>query len=344
MQELKLQSHGRRVRREYAPLPGQLEGMAGTSTDDQRKGGQASGIVTRYQKRESTFRRPQAIGWIKTVYPAAIEYTGVTKELKGLAFTFGIMFGLMFSIFGIGTSSYMFKDAPWNDLAWMVVCFCVLVAGLTTGAYSFAFFIRHDLFCPADLPIIFDRKHRKIYRILREEHSGFRGAFKRWAIAACEYDWNLVDSEHQATAYTTGGTTQRNHFLMFLVRKSEADPAIIDSFQIASSMVLNSELVDSMWEHIRLFMEENGPHLPTADEPLADLVPPVSWWQSMGAVEPFGPNYFRNWRDATLLTLALHVLFPVTIPMFLLWGTGNWLSYKTAIALEWPEEVMRAVR
>lgn len=40
------------------------------------------------------------------------------------------------------------------------------------------FGLRIDLFKPTDLPIIFDRRHGKIYRILREEQPGWRGLFK----------------------------------------------------------------------------------------------------------------------------------------------------------------------
>ena len=337
-----LKPHGQRIRPEYAAPDGEV-GWAGTSTNETRPGGETSGIVTRYKKNTSTYKKPQAFGWIKEVYPEAIEFIGMTKEMRGYSFTMGNIFGLMF----ISTSFLTGKLTIWAEgsknstdpFLISVIIFQILV-----GIFFFVYFLRFDLFRPTDLPIIFDRKNRKIFRILREEQPGPLGAFKPWPIHVCEYDWNLVDAEHQSTVFTTGGTMRRDHYLMFIVRKSEDDPTIIDSFQIGSSMDLDAERVDAMWEHIRRFMEERGSHLPNGDERLADLRQPESWWQSMGAVGLLGPNYFQHWRELPVVTLALHLTFPATIPFLLLWGTGNWLSYKTAIPVQWPEEVVRAVQ
>jgi hypothetical protein len=342
MNTIELRTHGQRVRQEYAAVPGETEGVAGISTDEARPGGQSSGVLRRYKKSESTYSRPQALGWIKSIHPAAIQYAGVTKELKGYAFMMGIAFGSIFFGGGLAIGFISYPGFAW-DLFGVTTLICI--TGLwAAAAYFLVFFLRHDLFRPADLPIIFDRKNRKVFRILREEQPGLRGIFKPWPIIACEYDWDLVDAEHQADVYTTGGTIHRDHYLMFIARKSEDDPTIIDSFQIGSSLILDNELVDAMWEHIRRFMEVQGPHLPTAKEPLADVQQPVSWWQSMGAVGFLGPNYSQHWRNSPVITFALHLAFPITVPMLLLWGTGNWLSYKTAIPVQWPEEVMRAVQ
>ena len=49
--------------------------------------------------------------------------------------------------------------------------------------------IRLELFQPIDQPTIFDRKHRKVYRIFSESQPGWKGLFKPWPMRACEYDW-----------------------------------------------------------------------------------------------------------------------------------------------------------
>ena len=41
--------------------------------------------------------------------------------------------------------------------------------------------------------------------------------------------------------------------------------------------------------------------------------------------------------------MLFHVMFPLFLPMFLLWGLFNWLSYRTAIPVQWPKEVRDAV-
>jgi hypothetical protein len=43
------------------------------------------------------------------------------------------------------------------------------------------------------------------------------------------------------------------------------------------------------------------------------------------------------------MQILAHVLLPLSVPFFLLWGFFNWLSYKTAYAVDWPEEIKQAV-
>jgi hypothetical protein len=90
-------------------------------------------------------------------------------------------------------------------------------------------------------------------------------------------------------------------------------------------------------------MEDGGPHLPTKNEPLARQNPPQSWWQCCGEVGAFGPRYFHFWRAQPFFTLIHHLIFPLSLPMNLLWGTGNWLTYKTGFNVDWPTEVKQAV-
>lgn len=335
--------HGERVHSEYGPLEGSRNGSAGLSTDADRQIAGADGIVRRYKKHERAATSVSAIGWIKTTYKHAIEYTGLTKQLKGVAFFWGVFAGLGLAPALVACGIFMMSIGNFKDIFLLTLGAAMALGSLGFGFHMVASMLRLELFRPEDLPVIFDRKHRKVYRLMREEQAGFTGAFKPWPIMACEYEWDLLDCEHQAQVFTSGATVSTNHFLMFIVRKSIDDPTIIDSFQIANAASLSNELCDSTWEHIRRFMEENGPHLPSPQEPLADMTPPLSWWDSMGAVGPFGSNYVKFWTDSPLYTIFMHMIFPISIPMFFLWGTGNYLSFKTAIAVRWPAEVLTAI-
>jgi hypothetical protein len=342
MQIPDLVPHGERIRIEYAVLHGETGGGVGRSTDADRKSGTGD-IVTRYIKGTSASSRACALGWIKNVHEHAIEYTNQTKELRGLAFFWAIFGGLGMAPVFVGGGIFGISIGGFKDIVLWIMGSIAVCGGLAFGLYMLTFVVRLDLFRPSDLPIIFDRKNRRIYRLMREEKPGLRGGLQPWPLLACQYEWDLVDAEHHKQVFTNGGTIATNHFLIFLVRKSPDDPTIIDSFQIGNAGSLNDELTDGMWEHIRRFMEEGGPHLPSPDEPLADMTPPLSWWESMGAVGPFGSNYFKFWRDAPLYTLFMHLISPAVFPMFFLWGTGNYLSYRTEFSVQWPTEVLAAV-
>ncbi|MGF6348316.1 DUF6708 domain-containing protein [Variovorax sp. W2I14] len=340
MKELKLLKHGERVRIEYQAPSGSAEGAMGASTEEERPGGKVSGIVKRYRKDRTAEGFPQALGWIKATYKDAVKYTGMTKELRGYGFFLAVFFGGVGFAVSVIAAIDFFTTNDWF-LALLDAVFGPVA--LVFALWITTFGLRIDLFKPTDLPIIFDRKHGKVYRILREEQPGWRGLFKPWPVLACEYDWELVDAEHEAEVLSTGATVVRNHFLMFIVRKSASDPTIIDSFQIANASSLSEHLVPAVWEHIRRFMEEGGPHLPSLTEPLANMEAPLDWWHSVGATGPFGPGYMKRWNEQPGYMWFMHLALPVTLPMFLLWGTGNWLSYKTAITVDWPQEVKRAV-
>ncbi len=306
-----------------------------------------SGVLEKFDKHVSATWNPQALGWIKAVYSNAIEYTSVIKEQKGTPFFFGILFLLLPAVTIFAAASLIlpiFAEGS-NEPIWFTA-FCILLGsifffgGALAGAYLFFKFMRIDLYGLTDLPIVFDRKHRKVYRIQQEQPPGFWANFKRWPIVICEYDWDLIDVMHEADIYTTGASINRNHYLVFAVRKSREDPSYINNFQIANAATLGSDLVENVWEHIRRFMEEDGPHLPSNDEPLARMEPPENWWESMGDVGPFGPKYRYWWTHSPGITLFYHLIFPLTLPMFLFWGTGNWLSYQTAIPVTWPQPIL----
>jgi hypothetical protein len=337
MSEPKVARHGEHVKPHYAPAPGASEGRAGTSTDEARKDGELSGVVTRYTKGERASSTPIAMGWIKNRYADAIEYTSSPEGMRGLL----LMIALWGAAIGIGFGVWRLAEelTAENGFNGFVVFPPLLFA---FGLYMLTLGIRTELFRPSDEPTLFDRAHRKVYRVFRQTHPGIAGLFKPWPLRAAEYDWDLIDVEHQAKLTTTGSTVTRYHALVFIVKRSAADPTIIDSFAVGNSLAMGEQTVPAVWEHIRRFMEERGPHLPPG-ESLADTTPPHTLWQSLGAVGPFGPKYKQWWYDHPFGMTCLHLILPLSLPFFTVWGVCNWLSHKTATPIKWPQEILQAV-
>jgi hypothetical protein len=233
------------------------------------------------------------------------------------------------------------------DTAWLER---FIIGGLIFIPFCYAFLawlavyaIRLELFRPIDEPTIFDRKHRKVYRIFCEAQPGLKGLFKPWPLRACEYEWDLIDAEHNARLVTTGSTVRRDSSLVFNVRKSVDDPTIIDSFNIGNSLIFSlDETVAATYEHIRRFMEEGGPPLPEG-ESLPQPKPRKGFWARVWLATPFSPSYWRAWRDELPMMLLAHVVFPLTIVLGGLWLFFNWLAVATSRPIEWPPEVVAAV-
>ena len=334
MRSAALRRHGENINPAYSTVD------VGHSTDAARPGGQASGTLRRFAKPAQADRYPTAMGLLKSRFPHAVEFTGIAHEVRGLI----ILMGVIAAAISIALWQMFFFGLLEDGLeeTFDKVAISVSMLFLVMGLYCLIRAIRYEFFRPEDEPIIFDRKNRKIYRLFRETHSGLRGLLKHWPMRAAEYEWDLVDAEHHVEVLQMKNTVTTFHRLFFIVRKSAADPTIIDSFSIGNAIQLTESTVPPLWEYIRQFMEGAGPHFPT-DEPLLVPPAPATWWESMGAVGPIGPNYLACWKNQTALMSLYHLLFPLFLPMFLLWGFFNWLSYKTAIAFAWPNEVMYAV-
>lgn len=222
----------------------------------------------------------------------------------------------------------------------------ILVVG-TIGIVIYMLFlffksVRLELFRPVDEPIIFDRKHKKVYRIFRTVYSGWLGLFMSWPLKYAEHEWDLVDAEHQVAVSTNGSTINRYHALMFSVRKSKDDPTVIDSFLVGNSIQLGELTVPAVWEHIRCFMEEGGPPLSPGDV-LIPFKTSKTFFQCLLDSGPYGKNFGIWWREVELLLVLALIFFPILLPFFTLIGIFAWLSYKTSVPIAWPKHVCEAV-
>jgi len=366
-------AHGRYVRSQYA------DGAWGKSTDTERPEGGLSGTLRRFQKNRRESEQPQAFGWIKATYTDAIEYSGMKQAAEGMIMV-GAFFGLMIGggLMGVG-AGFMFMpflnyqvDAPFWVYPFSISLGFILFLGAALLAVWMIFTpLRRVFRAPRDLPIIFDRKARKVYRMVLDTQPGLLGLLKPWPVKAVAYDWDLIDAEHDAQVMGSTATVQRLHRLVFVVRKSATDPTIIDHFEIGNSMAQAENMVAPMWEHIRRFMEENGPHLPHHSEPLdSRLEDKPTWWQACGQSGPFGSRYGWWWRNQAFLTAFYHVIALSSLALFVLaaistkghpvsllgllgpwivisinWGqgTGIWLQAHTSLQLDWPQAVKEAI-
>ena len=142
---------------------------------------------------------------------------------------------------------------------------------------------------------------------------------------------------------TTGSTVHLEHTLIFIVRRSADDPTIIDSFTIGNSlMLIIDEAVDATWEHIRRFMEEDGPHLPPGFS-ITVNDPEPGFWKKLLDISPLRRTYWRWWIDELPMMLLFHALLPISLPFIVLWQFLWWLSIKTSRSIAWPQEVLEAV-
>jgi hypothetical protein len=298
-----------------------------------------SGAIEKFGKRHAASLQPTSLFLVKKIYPEAIEYTGSPVGSRGLA----LFVGLLTAMGGLWASCDILLNISVREELRTVHIVGIFVALIFSGAsiYLLAICVRLELFRPFDEPCIFDRKNRKVYLNYRQADLRWRGLLRRWSCRTDIYDWDNVHAEHHAVVNANAATVSRNHSLIFVVHRSRDDPGVIGQFVIGG-IEMGELSVPAVWEHIRRFMEENGPHIP-AGEPLMQVKPPTSLWQIVSDMGPYGRQFYVWWSDFPITTLLAIVFAPILVPGCILVSICAWISYRTAYRLAWPQEVLDAV-
>lgn len=307
--------------------------VTGRSTDEDRADGKLVGVLTRFRKRQYAGSMAGHGGKLTGVYANAIEFqrtflAGVGGFYTTMFFVFGVLFSYIFAETLVPT---LLEYGEFEDFLTGVFAF--------GGSWMFfIFFARLELFAPADQPIYFDRKHRKVYKVVQ---SGTRqwGIFGPRKSTLMAYDWDLVDAEHQTTMQANTASASRVHHLVFLVRKSADDPTIVDHFIFASI-----DFVPALWEYIRRYMEDGAAPLVEGEYPPLSQVGAYEPWSDVHAYVPFlDSEYRQRKKERPWKTFFQTIFMPITVPWYLLWLFFNRMTVWTAQKVAWPVEITAAI-
>jgi hypothetical protein len=308
-----------------------------------------NGVVARFDKRIPMSLNPSAFNNLDGLFRNAIciKNTSSSTQLRGIALLSCTLAILPFWFFFDEINGLAIED--YNAPSLYGILFWVIAIYLMFFLYPkwILAYLKLDLCAPEDEPIIFDRKHRKIYRLIPPiDGSSERGwaRFRAIPLQAVEYDWDYVTAEHRVQLTGTGQSVSRLHQLVLVVRDRRKPGAnepygrLLDEFSVGNSAAFGEESVRMWWEHLRRYMQTNGPALPEG-EVLQLFERPKNLWQSMGVVSPFGPRFMWWWRNGRFPTVLILLCFPFTLPFFSGWAVCNWISHMTMRKVIWPQEV-----
>jgi hypothetical protein len=294
-----------------------------------------SGVVAVFEPKVAASEAVSGFDLIKLAYDDAIEYRGIAIGSRGIASTFGLLNAAAMS--WVIHDLYLIRDNKDGIMYVINLLFISIFAAF--GIYLLLKTIRMDLFNIEDEPVIFDRRSRKVYRIYRHVAPGSKGLFSKWPVKFSEYSWDFLSAEHHAAVSANHASVSRIHRLVFRNRQSVVDNVIAEGFSIGNSLSMGEVTVPVAWEHIRRFMEENGPSVPPG-EMIRRLRVPSSL---MDSVRSSVNLFLRFCRNQKFIAALLIVLFPVTLPGAISITFFSWLSYKTMIPIQWPKYVKDAV-
>ena len=132
----------------------------------------------------------------------------------------------------------------------------LLLIFLVVALWALRFFARLEFFHPIDLPIPFDRQHRKVYRLAEDlDETGHPKQRGRGIVI--EHDWDDIVAEHHVSTTTTGpapsATTPSCSWCATRTRRLPRPhhptnlPPYVDGFGLGDAKVLTEFSTPRVW-------------------------------------------------------------------------------------------------
>ena len=263
----------------------------------------------RLRKDHKASETPRSISLVSRAYENTLILEAMPSRYRGLASIFGAFLLASVWVFGDMTSdvvSMTYADIVTGRSGWWWILFDtpMLLASATLDLISIVVglrILRFDLLAPKVIPLVFNRKTRKVYRFAQDVPGmnllvGSTGRFSLSGLGRyiamtflpwpkmllVEYDWDCLEAEYYETTGPSGNVIRTDHYLDLYVRETPGSDKVIGSFSLAPSILIGKESARDLWEHVRRFMEENGPALSPGDK--AAPPPPKGFWQAANAI------------------------------------------------------------
>ena len=283
-------------------------------------------------------RRPTVGIAVINAYAHGLEYAEQVFGAGGIMSFFGLVGG---GLTGLMISTLPDVSGSFSMFLFFFMLFCCVV-----GVW---FLFRFDFVGYRYTPVLFNRALGKVH--VFEDHTEFFSWWPVWGGGEYQirtYDWSCVRAQISRFRVTTGKVAQDNAQLSCIVFKAPDQGELVAQFPlgVTASALAVQNLLDH-WEHIRRYMEYEGPMFPEGEGPYKE----VTTQSLLGAVffgQPFiGPGA-KEAFETTDMTLSFILvvwqllaffLFPVTLTIGLL----RWASSRIRSKPKWPAEILASV-
>ncbi|MCW0368528.1 hypothetical protein NB699_003511 [Xanthomonas sacchari] len=208
------------------------------------------------------------------------------------------------------------------------------------------FMLRFDLIGYRYAPTLFDRNAGKVH--VFKDNTHLFGWWPLWGGGGqheiLSYDWACVRAQVVRFKTFTGTVAQDNAALQMIVLAAPGDTRVVGQFGLGltSSAIAVQPLLNT-WEHIRRFMEHEGPLFVEGDGPNEALFE-MRLARCIFFGQPFiGPGSAEHWRHPDLGAILWQVIAIPLFPLTLLYGLIRWASFHIKSKPAWPPEVLASV-
>ncbi|WP_044528299.1 DUF6708 domain-containing protein [Herbaspirillum sp. B65] len=281
----------------------------------------------------SVSRTPNTSGSVIEAYPHGLAYSDQIAGMSGMA-AFGallsspLIFLLIYELIArLGSFGWF-----WGSL---------LMCGNAFSATVLYFLIRWDITGYRYAPVLFDRAAGKVH-VFFDQTLLFRW-LPLWGGGKYQiqtYDWSCIRGQVTRSRVVTGNVAQELASLSCVVVQSPQDPTVVAQFEVGGSTnALAVQLLLDRWEHVRRFMEHEGPLFVQDDGP---YVPPAT--QSLWGALCWGQPLIGPGRHAPSVGMVLAQMFTAFFVWFTIpFGLVGWLCFHIKDKPKWPAEILASV-
>ncbi|MBB5018266.1 hypothetical protein HNQ59_001554 [Chitinivorax tropicus] len=196
---------------------------------------------------------------------------------------------------------------------------------------------RLDLFSYRDEPILFNRASRKLH-IFRRRFKWTR-PFSRWPVVIDSYDWDCVRGEVKGGAVLMGTVPTTRFQLYLAIADRPGSDTIIDRVPVGGPS-LGKDHFQPLWEHIRQYMEADGPPLQAGDSLSrhTQFSHRMAWSAGFFFLDPDYKNQVPS-RLGRAIGITTNLLIA---PFAMIPGLLAWLSGLSGRDPWWPDDVLAA--
>ncbi|XQA69541.1 DUF6708 domain-containing protein [Xanthomonas sacchari] len=278
-------------------------------------------------------RSPNSGGAVIEAFPHGLAYGSMMTLLVGF---------LGFGAVAIGLPLTLMLASALGD----AYAFTPALVGTSVLSVFVYFMLRFDLIGYRYAPTLFDRNAGKVH--VFKDNTRLFGWWPLWGGGGqheiLSYDWACVRAQVVRFKTFTGTVAQDNAALQMIVLAAPSDTRVVGQFGLGltSSAIAVQPLLDT-WEHIRRFMEHEGPLFVEGDGPNQALFE-MRLARCIFLGQPFiGPGSAEHWRHPDLGAILWQVIAIPLFPLTVLYGLIRWASFHIKSKPAWPPEVLASV-
>lgn len=224
-----------------------------------------------------------------------------------------------------------------------ILALFILLPGLMIAAVMLLF----DCTGYREQPTLFDRATGRIY-IMHSQRDWLRPwRWFRIPVSVQSFEWSRIRAMIVPTVGLGGAGAPRMNYALRLVQTDVPNGTrIVASFGVGIPSVYDGGAEPAaLWEHLRRFMQEDGPHLGPHDALYVDDSSPSRLWNAIWWWQPLlGPGAKQFWAGPYwFATIPFGLFALIGLPLTMAGGFIRWLSYRCKRPAPWPAEVLASI-